>query len=314
MPLRIAIQMDPVETLKPATDSTLVLGIEAQSRGHALYYYTPDSLAYESGEIGAQGWPITLHGGLENHYTLGAPGRLDLRSFDVVLLRQDPPFNMTYLTTTYLLEMLAPQVLVVNDAASVRNLPEKIFPMQFRQYMPPTLVTADRRAIAAFRERHADIVIKPLYGYAGHDVVHLRPGEDLGAALDAAIAPSREPVMVQPFLPEVKDGDRRIILIDGEIGGIMARIPAADDFRANFRVGGHAEAASLTPRQREICEALKPVLKQRGILFAGIDCIGDWLTEINITSPTGLVAMNRLTGQKLETRIWDAIERKCAAR
>lgn len=320
MVIKVAIQMDPVESLKPATDSTILLGREAQARGHALYYYTPATLSHLDGRITARAWPITLKNDPQDFFALGEQRVLDLREMDVLLLRQDPPFNMTYLSTTYILEMLAPDVLVVNDPASVRNHPEKIFPTFFRQFMPPTLISADTQAIAEFRREYKDIVVKPLYGYAGHDVVHVKPGDDLEDVLKAAITPllpppasggslgGGEPVMVQKFLPEVATGDRRIILIDGEIGGIMARIPAEDDFRANFRVGGHAQPATMSKRQKEICETLGPELKKRGIIFAGIDCIGDYLTEINITSPTGLVAMNRITGQKLEAKIWDAIE------
>lgn len=304
MTLRVAIQMDPLASIKYATDSTLRLGLEAQKRGHELWVYTPDKLTYLQGKITAHGTRVTFHDKPDHFYDVGESAKLDLRGMDVILLRQDPPFDMTYLSTTYILEQLTPKVLVVNDPASVRNNPEKLFPTLFKEFMPPTLISADMQEIAQFRAEHKDIVIKPLYGFAGHDVTHVKPADLLPPLMGS------EPVMVQPFLPEVKTGDRRIILIDGEVGGVMARIPAEDDFRANFRVGGHPEKATITKRQQEICEALKPELKKRGLIFAGIDTIGDWLTEINLTSPTGIAAMNRLYGITLQAKIWDAIEKK----
>ncbi len=310
MPFNVVIQMDPPASLKFATDTTVRLGLEAQARGGELWYYTPDKLTYREGVISAQASRIMFHDNPEHFFDVGESARIDLREMDVVLMRQDPPFDMGYLSATYLLEQLAPDVLVVNDPASVRHCPEKIFPTLFREFMPPTLITADALAMADFYAEYRDIVIKPLYGYAGHSVVHLPPGGDIAKTLAAEFSGSREPLMLQPFLPEVKDGDRRIILVDGDIAGIMARIPAEDDFRANFRVGGHPEKAVISPRQQEICEALKPELKKRGLILAGIDCIGDYLTEINLTSPTGIVAMNRLYGLKLEAKVWDAIERR----
>ena len=314
MGLRVAIQMDAPESLKFATDTTLRMGWEAQARGAELWYYTPDALTDAQGEIRASARPIRFFDNPEKFYDAGDAVTLPLRQMDVILLRQDPPFDMAYLSTTYLLEKLLPDVCVVNHPASVRNLPEKLFPTQWRQFMPPTLITADSGEMKSFRLQHPDLVIKPLYGFAGHAVTHLRPEDDLEACLAQQFAQGREPLMLQPFLPEVRYGDRRIILIDGEIAGIMARIPAEDDFRANFRVGGQAEPAALTTRQREICEALRPALKQHGLLLAGIDCIGDYLTEINITSPTGIPAMNRLYGLRLESQLWDAIEAKLATR
>lgn len=308
MGLRVAIQMDPPESMKYATDSTLRLGLEAGKRGYELWYYTPDKLTYLQGEITAECTRIAFHDDANHLYDLGETARINLRDMDVILLRQDPPFNMTYLSTTYILERLHPDVLVVNDPASVRNHPEKLFPTLFKEFMPPTLVTADLKEIAHFRKEYKDIVIKPLYGFAGHAVTHVKPQDDLAKACKDAFGESTEPVMAQPFLPEVKTGDRRIILIDGEMGGVMARIPAEDDFRANFRVGGSPAKAELTQKQQAICEILKPELKKRGLIFAGIDVIGDWLTEINLTSPTGIAAMNRLYGITLQATIWDAIE------
>ena len=334
--MHIAIQMDPPGTMKYATDTTLRLALEAQRRGHAVWVFTPDKLTQRGDAITATAERTTFYDRPDAMFETRESARLDLSEMRVILLRQDPPFDMAYLSTTYLLERLQPKVLVVNDPASVRNHPEKLFPVVFSEFMPPTLVTADSAEIAAFRREFSDIVIKPLYGYAGHDVVRVKPGDPylhpflnphpapLPRERESLTSPSpfqgegrdegafnlREPVMVQPFLPEVKTGDRRIILIDGEIGGTMARIPAEDDFRANFRVGGHPEKAEITLRQQEICEALRPALKRLGIVLAGIDCIGDYLTEINITSPTGIPAMNRLYGYTLEARVWDAIESK----
>lgn len=311
MGLRVAIQMDPIDSINPRGDSTLVLGLEAQARGHTLFYYTPDTLSWRDGVLSALLYPVTLHADPAHYYDLGDGARVDLSTMDVVLLRQDPPFDMHYITTTYLLEQIHPKTLVVNDPASVRNCAEKIFPFQFRQFMPPTLVTSDIAEIERFRLEHGDIIIKPLYGYGGRSVLRIKPDDNnFEAMLEMQFATSRDPVMLQKFLPEVKQGDRRIILVDGEIGGVVGRIPADQEIRANFRVGGTAAKAELTPRQKEICEALKPVLKDKGLIFAGIDVIGDWLTEINLTSPTTLTYVTKLYGIKLEVDIWDAIERK----
>lgn len=309
MTLRIAVQMDPVAGINPRTDSTLLMGIEACKRGHELYYYTPDTLTYNAGRITAAAQRITFFPDPAAYYKLGDALTLDLRTMDVVLLRQDPPFNMTYITTTHILEMLQPEVLVVNDPASVRNHPEKLFPLALRSFMPPTLVTADLHEIEAFKDQHKDIIIKPLYGHGGRSVLRLKPDDDnLSTLMEMHLATSKEPLMIQPFLPEVKTGDRRIILIDGKVSGVMGRIPAEHEIRANFRVGGSPAKAELTPKQRNICETLGPLLKAKGLVFSGLDVIGDYLTEINITSPTGLVQMNKLNGTKLEADLWDAIE------
>lgn len=309
--LRVAIQMDPLESINPQRDSTLRLGREAQKRGHALWHYTPDKLSLRDGRITAHAQPVTFYEDEAHYFDLAAPEVLDLSSMDVVLLRQDPPFNMQYISTTYLLERLLPETFVTNHPSSVRNLPEKLLPTLFKEFMPPTLISADGNAIEAFYAEHKDIVLKPLYGYAGHSVSRLeRNAPQARQTIETLLSQGKEPWVVQTFLPEVATGDRRIILIDGEIGGIMGRIPAEGEIRANFRVGGTAVKADLTPRQRQICEALRPVLKETGLLFAGIDVIGDWLTEINITCPTGIPAMNRLYGFTLEADIWDAIERK----
>jgi glutathione synthase len=309
MTRKIAIQMDPVASIKPVTDSTLRLGLEAQKRGYKQYYYTPDKLSCLNGDITAVAQRVHWLDDQKNWFELGAEEKIALADMDVVLLRQDPPFDMTYLSTTYLLERIHPKTLVVNNPASVRNHPEKLFPVMYKQFMPPTLITADVKEIDHFRTQYRDIVIKPLYGYAGRSVVHLKPEDDnFQAVMELMFAQGSEPVMVQPFLPEVKTGDRRIILADGEIAGIMGRIPAEHEIRANFRVGGTAAKAEITPKQRAICEALAPELKKEGLIFVGLDVIGDWLTEINITSPTGIPAMNRLYGIQVEATIWDAIE------
>jgi glutathione synthase len=306
--------MDPIGAINPRTDSTLVLGRQAQARGHELWYYTPDALTYCDGDITATARRVTFFDDEAHYYELGETASLNLRELDVVLLRQDPPFNMTYLSTTYLLEQLEPEVLVVNSPAGVRNLPEKIFPTLLREFMPPTMISADLAQIERFRAEHKDIIVKPLFGFGGRSVLRIAPGdENFAALLEMQFAGNKEPVMVQRFLPEVKTGDRRLIMVDGEIGGIMGRIPAEHEIRANFRVGGTAVPAKLTPKQREICAILGPLLKKHGLIFAGIDFIGDWLTEVNLTSPTGLAAMNRLYNNKLEAKIWDVIEAKVKA-
>ncbi|MDE3060464.1 MAG: glutathione synthase [Pseudomonadota bacterium] len=313
MTRRVAIQMDPIASIKPQTDSTLLLGIEAQRRGYEVYYYTPDKLAYYNGAVTAQAHRITLRADPAHYYDLGETLTLDLNTMDVVLLRQDPPFDAAYIGTTYLLERL-PKTLVVNNPASVRDFPEKWAPTLFSQYMPPTLITADPGEIERFRREHKDIVIKPLYGFGGHNVFRIRPeDENFPTLMEMAFGHSKEPWVAQPFLPEVKTGERRIILIDGELAGVIGRIPLENEIRANMRVGGTAVKAELTSRQREICAALKPFLKEKGLILVGIDVIGDWLTEINITSPTGLAAINRLYGKTLESEVWDAIEKKLAS-
>lgn len=309
MSLRLAIQMDPVAGINPRSDSTLLLGIEACRRGYEVFYYTPERLTYTHGKITARAHAITFFADPTRYYALGDALTLDLRTVDVVLLRQDPPFNMAYITTTHILEHLQPEVLVVNDPASVRKHPEKLFPLQWREFMPPTLVTADLAEIEEFRREHNDIIIKPLYGYGGRSVLRLKPGdENLATLMEMHLTTSNEPLMVQPFLPEVKTSDKRIVLIDGKVGGVLGRIPAEGEIRANMRVGGTPAKADLTKKQHEICEALGPVLRDKGLILVGLDVIGDYLTEINLTSPTGLVALNTLYGTRLETDVWDAIE------
>jgi len=309
MKLRVAIQMDRPETINPKGDSTLRMALEAQARGHELFFYHPSAISCLSGQVLAFGHRITFFSDLARYYELGEGQTLDLSTMDVVLLRQDPPFNMEYITSTYMLDLLPKKLRVYNNPTSVRNYSEKLFPILFAQFMPPTLISADPAQIEAFRVEHKDIVIKPLYGNGGKGVFHLKPGDDnVHSLLELMFASSREPVVVQPFLPEVRTGDRRIVLIDGEVGGVFGRIPAADEIRANMRVGGVPVKAELTPKQREICAAIGPTLKEHGFLLVGLDTIGDWLTEINVTSPTGLAAITNLYGIKLEEKIWDKIE------
>lgn len=304
MVLKIAIQMDALSSINPRTDSTLLLGLEAQRRGHTLYYYTPDMLSLLNGKVIARGHRVKLHADYKHYYDLGKETTLTLSDMNVVLLRQDPPFDMEYITTTYLLERLMPKTLVVNHPAAVRNHPEKLFPALFAKFTPPTLITSDIAAITDFRKAHKDIVIKPLYGFGGHGVSLVKKN----ASRLPALVKRGEVVVVQPFLPEVKTGERRIILINGKIEGVMGRIPAKGEIRANLRVGGTAVKATLTKRQKEVCAAVGPELKKRGLLLVGLDMIGDYLIEINHTSPTGLAAINKLYGTKLERKVWDAIE------
>jgi glutathione synthase len=314
MSLIIAVQMDPIGSINPKTDSTLAMMVEAVKRGHRLLYYTPDKLSYSDGVVFATMQPLEVFDDVSHYYELGEAQLVDLSKVDVVLLRQDPPYDMTYLSTTYLLSMLPPHVLVVNDPTAVRNLPEKIFPTLFAQFMPPTLISADKDQIRRFHELHGDIVIKPLYGYGGRAVLRIQPDDvNFEALLEMQFSTSKEPIMAQAFLPEVTTGDRRILLIDGEVEGIFGRTPQHGDIRANMRVGGVPEKAVLTEKQRIICDALRQPLKDQGLLFVGLDVIGDYLTEINITSPTGLRAYTALHGEKLERKLWDVIEQKAAA-
>lgn len=315
MSLAIAIQMDPIETVNINGDSTFALAEEAQARGHRLWHYLPKHLTFNDGVLTARARALTVRREQGNHYTLGEWETLPLADVDVVLLRQDPPFDMAYITNTHLLETVHPQTLVVNDPAEVRNAPEKLFVTRFKGLMPPTLISSDMDAIKAFREEHQDIIVKPLYGNGGLGVFHLKPGdENLGALLELFEQRSREPVMVQRYLPEVRQGDKRIILVDGEPVGAINRIPADGEARSNMHVGGKPVQSSLTDREIEICAIIGPELKKRGLLFVGIDVIGGWLTEINVTSPTGIQEIGRFDGVNLAAKIWDAIEGKVAAK
>ncbi len=312
--LNVAVQMDPIERINIRGDSTFALLLEAQARGHALTYYTPDRLAQRDGRVSASVQSLKVRDAAGEHFTLGERRRTELVEFDVILLRQDPPFDLAYITSTHLLERVHPQTLVVNDPAHVRNAPEKIFVTEFPDLMPPTLITRDLEAIREFREEHGDIVMKPLYGKGGEAVFRLeRHDLNFGSLYDLFVATFREPWVVQRFLPEVRQGDKRIILVDGWFAGAVNRVPAADDLRSNMVRGGAAQATDLTERERHICERLGPELRQRGLLFVGIDVIGGYLTEINVTSPTGIRAIKNLGGPDVAGMVWDAIAAKRSA-
>ena len=309
--LTVAIQMDPIERIDIAGDSTFALALEAQNRGHKLVYYGPRDLTFREGKVTARVRPLSVRQVKGDHFTLGEPTVYDLSKADVVLMRQDPPFDMAYITATHVLEHIHPKTLVVNDPGHVRNAPEKIFVTQFRDLMPPTLITSDRQEINEFRAEHRDIILKPLYGNGGAGVFRVKPDdENLGALLEMFTQFYREPVIVQRYLSEVRKGDKRIILVDGEFAGAINRVPAAGEARSNMHVGGRPEATNLTRREQEICAALGPELKKRGLIFTGIDVIGDHLTEINVTSPTGILEVRRFGGPDIAKLIWDAIDRR----
>jgi glutathione synthase len=309
MSLAVAIQMDPIEGIDIDTDSSFMLGLEAQRRGHALFHYLPQDLSFRQGRVLARARSLELRREKGNHYTLGEPQTLDLAGLDIVLMRQDPPFDMAYITATHLLEHVHPATLVVNDPVEVRNAPEKLFVTHFGDLMPPSLITSDRRRIAEFRAEHKHIVLKPIYGNGGAGVFHVAPeDENLNALLEMFTQVYREPIIVQRYLPEIRDGDKRIILVEGEPVGALKRIPAKGEARANLHVGGRAAKAELTETDREICEAIGLALQSRGLIFAGIDVIGRYLTEINVTSPTGIQEINRFDNVAIEVKIWDAIE------
>jgi glutathione synthase len=311
MALKIAVQMDPIARISIRGDSTFALLLEAQRRGHSIAYYTPDRLALRGAEVLATVEPLEVRDREGDHFTLGKPRRTQLTEFDVVLLRQDPPFDLAYITTTHLLERIHPHTLVVNDPAQVRNAPEKMFVMEFPELMPPTLITRDLAEIKAFRAEHGDIVMKPLYGKGGEAVFRLAP-EDLnfGSLYDLFAVTFREQWVVQKFLPAVRDGDKRIILVDGEFAGAVNRVPAPDDLRSNMVRGGTPKETDLTAREREICRKIGPSLRQRGLIFVGIDVIDGFLTEINVTSPTGIRAVKNVGGPDVAATIWDKIEAK----
>ncbi|MDE1172288.1 MAG: glutathione synthase [Parvibaculaceae bacterium] len=309
--LHVAIQMDPIQTININGDTTFRLGLEAQARGHTLSYYEPIHLSMRDGRVYAKVRPLSLRREHGNHFTLGEEATLDLGKADVVLMRQDPPFDMSYITATHMLEVIHPETLVVNNPAEVRNAPEKLFATRFEGLLPPTLITRDAAEIRAFREEFGDIIVKPLYGNGGSGVFRIREGdENLASLLEMFANSSREPVIAQRYLPEVRLGDKRIILVDGEAVGAINRVPAHGEARSNMHVGGRAEPTRLTPREQEICAAIGPELKKRGLLFVGIDVIGDYLTEINVTSPTGIQEIERFDGTNIAALVWDAIEAK----
>ena len=313
MKLNVAVQMDPIARINIRGDSTFALLLEAQKRGHTISYYTPDKLSLRGEELVAPVQTLTVRDEVGNHFTLGEPKRTALNGFDAILLRQDPPFDRAYITSTHLLERIHPRTLVVNDPASVRNAPEKLFVLNFPQLMPPTLISRDLDEINSFRDEHGAVVMKPLHGHGGAAVFRVMPQDmNFGSLFDMFSVTFREPWVIQRFLPEVKHGDKRIILVDGEFAGAVNRVPAPDDLRSNMVRGGAAHATDLSPREREICATLAPHLRERGLLFVGIDVIDGNLTEINVTSPTGIRAIARLNGPDVAAKVWDTIEAKRA--
>jgi glutathione synthase len=309
MSLAVAIQMDPIEDIDIDGDSTFAMALEAQARGHGLFHYLTEDLSLRDGRVLAKARPLQVRREAGNHFSFGAAETLDLAGVDVVLMRQDPPFDMAYITATHILEHIHPQTLVVNDPVSVRNAPEKLFVTHFDGVMPPTLITSSREQIDAFRAEHKDIIVKPLYGNGGAGVFHIGPNdENLNSLLEMFTETYREPIIIQRYLPEVRLGDKRIILVDGEAVGAINRVPAEGESRSNMHVGGRAEKIGLTSRERDICAAIGPSLREQGLIFVGIDVIGDYLTEINVTSPTGIQEIDRFDDTNLSALIWDAIE------
>ena len=314
MPLTVAIQMDPIERIDIAGDSTFALALEAQARGHSLLYYGPRDLTFRDGLVTARARPLTVRNTKNDHFVLGESSAYDLSATDVVLMRQDPPFDMAYITATHILERIHPDTLVVNDPFHVRNAPEKLFVTLFKDLMPPTLITSDREEIRAFRADHKDIILKPLYGNGGAAVFRIPQGDtNLNSLIELLGVTFREPIMVQRYIPQVRKGDKRIILVDGEFAGAINRVPPPDETRSNLHIGGKAEATTLTKRDKEICAKLGPELKRRGLIFAGIDVIGTYLTEINVTSPTGIRQVAEFGGPDIAAMIWDVVEKKVAA-
>jgi len=311
MALKIAFQMDPIDAVDIDADSSFRIAEEAQARGHSLFYYTPDKLAYQEGRITARGWPLTVRRQRGDHFTLGDRAEVDLADFDVVWLRQDPPFDMSYITTTHLLDRIHPETLVVNDPFWVRNYPEKLLVLDFPDLTPPTTVARDLATLKAFKARHGDIILKPLYGNGGAGVFRLTPEDrNLNSLHELFAVLNREPLIAQKFLPDVAAGDKRIILVDGEPVGAINRVPAEGETRSNMHVGGRPEKVEMTERDREICARIGPLLRDKGQIFVGIDVIGGWLTEINVTSPTGIQELERFDGLNIAEKIWQAIEAK----
>ena len=316
MSLRVAVQMDPLESIGVAGDSTFALMLSAQSRGHSLFQYLATDLSYEDGRVRARARPVTVQRVEGDHFEAGDPVTLDLAGdVDVVLMRQDPPFDIGYITATYLLERVAGETLVVNDPRSVRDAPEKLFVLDFARFMPATLITRSIAVLREFHAKHGEIVVKPLHGNAGAAVFRIaRDGTNLAALAELFGEVWREPFIAQTFLPAVAEGDKRIVLVDGEVAGAINRRPGKGEFRSNLAAGGSAEVTELTTREREICAALGPELKARGLIFVGIDVIGGHLTEINVTSPTGIVAIDRFNGSDTPAMIWDAIDARLSLR
>ena len=314
MGLKVAVQMDPIDRISIRADSTFRIMEEAQARGHTLFYYTPERLSFDEGRVTARGWPVEVRRVEGDHFTLGAETVVDLADWDVVWLRQDPPFDMGYITTTHILERIHPRTLVVNDPFWVRNYPEKLLVLDFPDLTPPTTVARDLGTLKAFKDRHGDVILKPLYGNGGAGVFRLDPNDrNFSALYELFTGINREPLIVQKFLPDVSAGDKRVILVDGEPVGAINRVPQAGETRSNMHVGGRPEKVGLSARDLEISARIGPLLREKGQVFVGIDVIGDWLTEINVTSPTGLQEMERFDGTNVTAKIWEAIERRRAA-
>ncbi len=309
MALRVAFQMDPIQHVDIDADSSFRLAEEAQARGHELFHYTPDRLYYSEGRVMARGWPLRVQRVAGAHYELGPEQDIDLGEWDVVWLRQDPPFDMGYITTTHLLDMIRKRTLIVNDSFWVRNFPEKLLVLSFPDLTPPTMIARDLDLIRAFKAEHGDIILKPLYGNGGAGVFRLDPNDrNLASLHELFTSLGNEPLIVQKFLPDVASGDKRIILVEGEPAGAINRVPAAGETRSNMHVGGRPEKAGLTERDLEICARIGPLLREKGQIFVGIDVIGDYLTEINVTSPTGIQELERFDGVNVAERIWQAVE------
>ncbi len=313
MSLKIAFQMDPIEDVNIDGDSSFRIAEEAQARGHELFYYTPDKLAYQEGRVTARGWPVTVRREKGNHFTLGEEQEIDLADWDVVWLRQDPPFDMGYITSTHLLDLIHPETLVVNDPFWVRNYPEKLLMLEFPDLIPPTTIARDLDTLKAFKDKYHDIILKPLYGNGGAGVFRLTPDDrNLNSLHELFTGMNNEPLIAQKFLPDVAAGDKRVILIDGVGVGAINRVPAKGETRSNMHVGGRPEKVEMTARDLEICERIGPLLREKGQIFVGIDVIGGNLTEINVTSPTGIMELDRFDGINVSAMIWDAIEGRIA--
>ena len=314
MPLKVAFQMDPIGPINIEADSTFRIALEAQARGHELFYYTPDRLAYQNGRVTARGWPLEVRREKGDHFTLGDETEVDLAGWDVVWLRQDPPFDMGYITTTHILQMIHPATLVVNDPFWVRNYPEKLLVLEFPDLTPPTTIARDLTTLKNFKHQHGDIILKPLYGNGGAGVFRLDPNDrNLSSLHELFTGINREPLIAQKFLSDVSKGDKRIILVDGEAVGAINRVPQEGETRSNMHVGGRPEKIGMSDRDREICAAIGPLLSEKGQIFVGIDVIGDYLTEINVTSPTGIQELERFDGTNTAERLWQVIEAKRAA-
>ena len=309
MGLRVGMQMDPIGAIDINADSSFRIMEDAQARGHELFYYTPDRLSFESGRVMALGWPIEVRRAVSNHFTLGAEQLRNLAELDVLWVRQAPPFDMSYITNTYLLDMIHPSTLIVNDPFWIRNYPEKLLVLQFPELTPPTMITRDLDALRRFRGEHGDMILKPLYGNGGAGVFRLTPDDRNLASLHELFSGiNRQPLIMQKFLPDVAAGDKRVILVDGEPVGAINRVPAKGEIRSNMHVGGRPQKSELTERDREICDAVGPLLREKGQIFVGIDVIGGNLTEINVTSPTGIQELERFDGVNIAEKIWEAIE------